>query len=229
MKLMNKRVIGAAAVVAGLAIVGGAVLANNGDDSSSDASPASPATETTAEVSASPPPDGSCTMDVTGMLFTLDPLIAQQFVAGGLDFRTISPGARISEGLATSPRIHAARDVSCDLTSGYIGMRGGFAVENSSGGSVEFRRFRMQLDKGEMAAFLKSTGSSSFEAIDFDVSEAQFTERGSVITGTMPMVLDQGAATAMNATLGTDFPTGVLELGTVTVTGTTARTAAAQE
>jgi hypothetical protein len=225
MKLMNKRIVGAAAVVAGLAIVGGAIVANNNSDDSADKAPASPAGES-AQVS-TPRPDGACTMDVTGMLFTLDPVIAQQFAAGGLNFRTISPGARISEGLATSPRIHTARDVKCDLTDGYIGMRGGFAIENSQGGNVEFRRFRLKLDEGEMDAFLKSTGSSGFEAIDIDASQAQFTERGSVITGTVPMVLDGGAAVAMNATLGTDLPAGALELGTVTITGTTA-TAQAQ-
>jgi hypothetical protein len=104
--------------------------------------------------------------------------------------------------MATAQRIYAARDVACDLSGGYIGMRGGFGPR----GAVEFRRFRLELDEGEMYAFFKSTGQESFEAIDIDAEEVQFAQRGTIVTSVVPMVLDHGATTAINATLGTDLP-----------------------
>jgi hypothetical protein len=217
MKSNHKRILGGAAVIAGLAIVGGAFLLSGDDDSSTDA-PASQAETTTAEASASPP-DSGCTMQVESVVYTLDPLVAQQFAALGLNFDSIWPGNQVAEGTATAPRIHASRDVSCDLSSGYIGMRGGFRVSNGND-AVEFRRFRVDLDSGQMLAFFKSTGQASFEAVELGADEAQFSERGSIISGVMPMVIDKGSAVALNATLGTDLPSEALELGTVTVTGT---------
>jgi hypothetical protein len=214
---INKRIIGSAAVIAGLAIVGGALLLSGDDDSSSDAAPASQAATTTAEASASSA-DPGCTMQVESVVYTLDPLIAQQFAAIGLSFDSIRPGNQVAEGTATAPRIHASRDVSCDLSSGYIGMRGGFRVSRGND-AVEFRRFRVDLDSGQMLAFFKSTGQASFEAVELGNDDAQFSERGALISGVMPMVIDKGSAVALNATLGTELPSEALELGTVTVTG----------
>lgn len=210
---LRKRTLGIGAVAAGAVLVAGA-LALQATNSDSDPAPASSdgATQT------STPPGGDCTMKVNSVLFSLDPGVAAQFAAGGLEFSTIAPATTVATGLEIAPKIHAARDVSCDFAEGYIGMRGGFSVENARG-KVDFRRFRLKIDEREMLAFLKSTGASGLEAIDVNVDEAQFTERGSLVSAVAPMVLDSGAAVAMNATLGTDFPADVIELGTVTIAG----------
>ncbi|MDH3227113.1 MAG: hypothetical protein OEM67_08510 [Thermoleophilia bacterium] len=217
MKSDGKRILGGAAVLLGLAIVGGAFFYASDDDSSTEDPPASPADATEAS---SAPADSNCTLEVESVVYTLDPLVGQQFAALGISFDTISPGNEVAEGTATAPRIHVSRDVSCDLTSGYVGMRGGFRVSNERD-TVEFRRFRVDLDEGEMYTFFKSTGSESVEAVDIEASEAQFTERGAVFSAVVPMVLDTGAAVALNATLGTDLPADTLELGTITFTGST--------
>jgi len=87
------------------------------------------------------------------------------------------PGGGCTNGLQIAPLLRASQDVACDLSSGFIGMRGGFCVSNAPAG-VELPSLRPKLDEGEMHAFLKSTGSSGLEAIDLDVDEAQFTEQG---------------------------------------------------
>lgn len=211
--------LGAIATVAAIAI-GGFVVTNDNDDTPSPAADAAEAASApaTTDATAEPVADGTCSLDVDSVTFALDPRVALGFNAQGLEFATISPAKTLTTNQLIAPRIHAARDVTCDLSQGYVGMRGGFSVSGAKG-RVEFRRFRLKIDEREMLAFLKSTGNSGLEAIGLEVDEAQFTEQGSLMSAVVPMILDSGAAVAMNAALGTDFPADQIELGTVTIAG----------
>lgn len=212
--------LGAVATIAAIAIAAFAVGCDNDDPEPVANAPETAAEATPTENAADVPAatDEGCMIAVDSVTFALDPRVSLAFMSQGLDFTTISPAKTITTGQLIAPRIHAARDVTCDLSDGYVGMRGGFSVANERA-RVEFRRFRLSIDEREMLAFLKSTGNAGLAAIEVDVDEAQFTEQGSLISAVVPMTLDSGAAVAMNAALGTDFPADEIELGTVTISG----------
>ena len=204
--------IGLAALALAAALVVGAIAISDRGGTDEPG----PDVETAAFVA---PEGDACGLSVESVTFALDPVVARTFVTQGLGFATIWPAKTITTGQRIAPRLHAERDVTCDLSEGYIGMRGGFRVAGARG-SVEFRRFRLKIDEREMFTFLRSTGNAGLEAVDLLVDEAQFTHEGSRLSAVVPMVLDHGASVAMNATLGTDFPADEIELGTVTISGT---------
>ena len=222
MRPTTRRLIAGVAVVAGVATLAGAFLTR--DDSQTSSAPQTPAAATTE--SAAPP---SCALNVASVTLTLDPNVAADFLERRLIFETIAPGTELVAGTSTAPLLYTSRDVSCDLRRGFIGMRGGFRVRSESHEDVhlhevEFRRFRIELDTGELYAFFASTGAANVEALDLEVDEAAVSQDGARMTADVPIVLDEDGAVALNAALGTDFSGDELTLGTMTVTGTRATT-----
>ncbi len=202
----------------------GAWISGMNDDGSANASPASAEAP---EASPGPRPEPTttpssagddCFIDVNSVIVALDTTTAAELPENGLTFSEVAPSQILSEGRSVAPEIASSTGVRCDLRAGVVEMRGGFRFA-SDAGSINFDRLRIELAEGEIYAALDGSGTGEFEAIDIELNDVQFAERGAISTAVAPMVLDADAAVALNAALGTDFLGDVIQLGTVSITG----------
>lgn len=202
----------------------GAWISGGSDDG---AATASPAPMQTSEVAAGPVTEPTttpsstgddCVLDVNSVIVALDTTTAAELPENGLTFSEVAPSQVLSEGRSVAPEIASSEGVRCDLRAGVVEMRGGFRFASDSG-AINFDRLRIELDEGEVYAALDASGTGEFEALDIELEDIQFAERGSISTAVLPMVLDADAAVALNAALGTDFLGDVIQLGTVSITG----------
>lgn len=207
----------------------GAWITRGSDDGSATASPPAsaespmPASSTSPGAPVVPVTEPSrlgddCFVNVNSVIVALDSATAADLPKNGLDFAALAPAQNISEGTSVAPEIARSENVRCDLRAGVVEMNGGFRFTTDTGG-VNFDRLRIELDRAEVYAAFDSSGTGEFEALDITLDEAQFTDRGSIASAVVPMVLDADAAVALNAALGTDFLGDVIRLGTVTITG----------
>lgn len=216
----NQPIVGIATITVGAILVAGSFVVGGGDDDTAATNVGGTPTVTSeaTEPASTAPPTGACGIDVTSAVFALDPAVVDLFDGNNLKFEALFPGNELAQGISASPIVTASEGVACDLTEGEVRMQGGFQISGPTS-EVNFRRLRIELDEGEVYAFFKASGPADFEALDLRLDEAQFTDRGNIVSAVVPMVLDQDATVALNAALGTDFLGDIVELGTVTIKG----------
>jgi hypothetical protein len=206
---------GALSVAAGIAAVVALLLAaallvggDEGDAPTGDLpreTPSSPASD----------PD-VCRLKVTDAVLTLDRAFLAALDQRGVRVEAIAPASAAGAG-----RIHLRRrvsvDVSCDLTTGVIGLRGGVRLRGRDS-VLDLRRLRITPADSRVAAYFRARSPAPVDAMRIDLEAAARSREGSAEIVVAPLVLAGAGRGAIDYAFGTSPRRDAAALGTLTLT-----------
>ena len=210
----------AAALAAVAALAVAFVLAR--DDGDPEPAAGGTTTSATAPEPASTPPPGPeadperCRLKVVDAAVTFDSALLEDLAGRGVTVSAVAPATMDGERQVTlQPRVSVA--VSCDLSTGVIGLRGGVRLAGSDG-AVDMRRWRMVTETGRVAAYFGSVARAPIRALRVRVGDAVRSRSGGTETIAAPLAFAAGGVAATNLAFGTELRAGSSLLGTLTLT-----------
>ena len=114
-------------------------------------------------------------------------------------------------------RTRVSVDVSCDATTGVVGLRGGVRLQGPDG-AVDMRRWRITTKNRALAAYFRAGDRAPINALRLDLEEAARSRQGTFETITAPLEMADGAVAVVNHVFGTEFRSRISLVGTLTLT-----------
>ncbi len=109
--------------------------------------------------------------------------------------------------------------VSCDTSTGVIGLRGGMRLQDRDT-TVDIRRWRVTTKTGVLAAYFRARDRAPINAFRLALKDAVRSGRGKIETIAAPLEMADGGVAAINHAFGTEFRTRRSVVGTLTFTAT---------
>jgi len=206
----------AVAAVASLAAIGAAFsLARSGDDGSAVTTTVNAANAAGGPASAASDPE-LCRLKVTGAVLTLDNAFLSKLSDRDVRVEAVAP-AVTSNSRQIELKTRVSVDVSCDTTTGVIGLRGGMRLQGSDA-TVDIRRWRIAARNGVLAAYFRARDKAPIKAFRLALRDSARSGRGKVETIAAPLEMADGGVAAINHAFGTEFRSGRSLVGTLTLT-----------
>lgn len=178
--------------------------------------------------SATPDPDAGrpveeCRLKVIKAVVDIDPDLRDFFATKSAGIDATPPATLAENGRITlQPRVSVF--VTCDLSSGVIGLRGGLKIKDLTAAvedqhaSVDLRRWRISAPSGRIEASLSGIAKTRSYALHTPLRRAKRVRKGSIETINMPVRIAEGGAAVINHTFGTELRNRKTKLGTLRLT-----------
>ena len=157
-----------------------------------------------------------CRLKVVKAVIAIDPKLRDSLAARSVAIQATTPATLADDGLIElTPRVSV--DVTCDLRSGVIGLRGGVMLTNGESG-VDIRRWRIAAPSGRIEAYLSAVTPVPTYSLHTPLKGAKRKRMGTTETIGLPVRIAEGAAAVMNHDFGTAIRHRETKLGTLRLT-----------